>query len=112
MALESKMAMSVLWDAITGEQIGAILVPQISTLPFCNSSRDHGSVMRYDFQQRGKYQKNCAVFENAKQNFMRSHCTGATRADSWVDIDVVLELVCNASLCKLFPDQSYVKEIH
>jgi hypothetical protein len=25
---------------------------------------------------------------------------------------VVLELVCNASLCKLFPDQSYVKEIH
>jgi oxepin-CoA hydrolase/3-oxo-5,6-dehydrosuberyl-CoA semialdehyde dehydrogenase len=76
--------------------------------------RDHGKVLRnMTFQQRGNMIKKLALYlEKRKAQFYEiSYKTGATRADSWVDIEGGFgNLFANASLRKLFPDQSYAVE--
>ncbi|PRP68338.1 phenylacetic acid degradation bifunctional protein PaaZ [Nonlabens agnitus] len=103
-----------MWDAITGEQIGATSTANLDIAGVLQYGRDHGKVLRdMTFQQRGNMIKKLALYlEKHKAKFYEiSYRTGATRADSWVDIEGGFgNLFANASLRKLFPDQSYAVE--
>ncbi|BAO55646.1 phenylacetic acid degradation protein PaaN, ring-opening aldehyde dehydrogenase [Nonlabens marinus S1-08] len=103
-----------MWDAITGEQIGATSTANLDIASVLQYGRDHGKTLRnMTFQQRGNMIKKLALYlEKRKAKFYEvSYRTGATRADSWVDIEGGFgNLFANASLRKLFPDQSYAVE--
>lgn len=62
------------------------------------------------FQQRGRMIKSLALYlhEKRKSYYETSYMTGATKSDSWVDIEGGIgNLFANASLRKKFPDQPY-----
>lgn len=104
----------LMWDAITGEQIGATSTANLDIAAVLQYGRDHGKILRsMTFQQRGNMIKKLALYlEKRKAQFYEiSYKTGATRADSWVDIEGGFgNLFANASLRKLFSDQSYAVE--
>ncbi|MEN8816825.1 MAG: phenylacetic acid degradation bifunctional protein PaaZ [Nonlabens sp.] len=103
-----------MYDAITGEVIGLTSTEGLDIASALQYGRDHGKVLRdMTFQQRGNMIKKLALYLNKhKAKFYDiSYKTGATRADSWVDIEGGFgNLFANASLRKLFPDQSYAVE--
>jgi oxepin-CoA hydrolase/3-oxo-5,6-dehydrosuberyl-CoA semialdehyde dehydrogenase len=103
-----------MYDAITGEVIGLTSTEGLDIKSALQYGRDHGKVLRdMTFQQRGTMIKKLALYlEKRKAAFYEiSYRTGATRADSWVDIEGGFgNLFANASLRKLFPDQSYAVE--
>jgi oxepin-CoA hydrolase/3-oxo-5,6-dehydrosuberyl-CoA semialdehyde dehydrogenase len=62
------------------------------------------------FQERGNMIKNLALYLTKRKDafYEISYKTGATRVDSWIDIEGGFgNLFANASLRKLFPNQSY-----
>lgn len=105
------------FHAITGELIGT-----------CSSEGlDYGSILEYGrkvgstalrkmtFQERGEMLKALALHLNKrKENFYElSKATGATRIDSWIDIEGGIgNLFANASLRKQFPDLPYHVDGH
>ncbi|AZQ43810.1 phenylacetic acid degradation bifunctional protein PaaZ [Nonlabens ponticola] len=103
-----------MYDAITGEVIGLTSTNDLDIPSVLQYGRDHGKVLRdMTFQQRGNMIKKLALYleKRKKQFYEVSYKTGATRADSWVDIEGGFgNLFANASLRKLFPDQSYAVE--
>jgi oxepin-CoA hydrolase/3-oxo-5,6-dehydrosuberyl-CoA semialdehyde dehydrogenase len=103
-----------MYDAITGEVLGQTSTKGLDIAGVLQYGRDHGSVLRnMTFQQRGNMIKKLALYlEKRKRKFYDiSYRTGATRSDSWVDIEGGFgNLFANASLRKLFPDQSYAVE--
>ena len=70
-----------------------------------------GEVLRkMTFQERGNMLKKLAFYLAKRKNefYDLSYRTGATRLDSWIDIEGGFgNLFANASLRKLFPNQSY-----
>jgi oxepin-CoA hydrolase/3-oxo-5,6-dehydrosuberyl-CoA semialdehyde dehydrogenase len=103
-----------MYDAITGEVIGLTSTSGLDVASALQYGRDHGKVLRgMTFQQRGNMIKKLAMYLNKRKEafYDISYKTGATRADSWVDIEGGFgNLFANASLRKLFPDQSYAVE--
>lgn len=103
-----------MYDAITGEVIGLTSTEGLDITSALQFGRDHGKALRdMTFQQRGNMIKKLALYLNKRkeQFYEISYKTGATRADSWVDIEGGFgNLFANASLRKLFPDQSYAVE--
>lgn len=62
------------------------------------------------FQERGNMLKSLALYltKRKEQFYELSFRTGATRVDSWIDIEGGFgNLFANASLRKLFPNQPY-----
>jgi len=103
-----------MYDAITGEIIGLTSTEGLDIASALQYGRDHGKALReMTFQQRGNMIKRLALYLNKRKAkfYDISYRTGATRADSWVDIEGGFgNLFANASLRKLFPDQSYAVE--
>ncbi|MFC4633903.1 phenylacetic acid degradation bifunctional protein PaaZ [Dokdonia ponticola] len=103
-----------MYDAITGEVIGLTSTEGLDIASALQYGRDHGKALRdMTFQQRGNMIKKLALYLNKRKEafYEVSYKTGATRADSWVDIEGGFgNLFANASLRKLFPDQSYAVE--
>lgn len=103
-----------MYDAITGDIIGLTSTDGLDIAGALQYGRDHGHVLRkMTFQQRGNMIKKLALYLNKrKEHFYDiSYKTGATRVDSWIDIEGGFgNLFANASLRKLFPDQSYAVE--
>ncbi|MGB5981813.1 MAG: phenylacetic acid degradation bifunctional protein PaaZ [Nonlabens sp.] len=103
-----------MYDAITGEVIGLTSTEGLDIPSVLQYGRDQGKILRdMTFQQRGNMIKKLALYlEKRKRKFYDiSYRTGATRADSWVDIEGGFgNLFANASLRKLFPDQNYAVE--
>ena len=103
-----------MYDAITGEVIGLTSTEGLDIGGALQYGRDHGHILRkMTFQQRGNMIKKLALYLNKrKEHFYDiSYKTGATRVDSWIDIEGGFgNLFANASLRKLFPDQSYAVE--
>jgi len=103
-----------MYDAITGEVIGLTSTEGLDIAGALQYGRDHGHVLRkMTFQQRGNMIKKLALYLNKRkeQFYDISYKTGATRVDSWIDIEGGFgNLFANASLRKLFPDQSYAVE--
>lgn len=99
-------------DAITGEAIGAVSSAGIDFAAVLQFGREHGgpALRRMTFQERGRMLKELALFLAARKEryYEVSYRTGATRIDSWIDIEGGIgNLFANASLRKQFPDLPY-----
>ena len=102
---------TVLHNAITGAEIGTVS----SGLDFSSMmeyARDMGSpaLRKLTFQQRGLMLKKLALhLHKVKSKFYPiSFQTGATKIDSWIDIEGGIgNLFANASLRRQFPDQYF-----
>ena len=99
------------FDSITGEHFTSTTVEGLDVASILQYGRDKGHTLRkMTFQQRGNMLKSLAMYlTKRKQAFYEiSYRTGATKRDSWVDIEGGFgNLFANASLRKLFPNQTY-----
>jgi oxepin-CoA hydrolase / 3-oxo-5,6-dehydrosuberyl-CoA semialdehyde dehydrogenase len=99
------------FDSITGEHFTSTTVEGIDVPSILQYGREKGKTLRkMTFQQRGNMLKSLALhLTKRKQAFYEiSYRTGATKRDSWVDIEGGFgNLFANASLRKLFPNQTY-----
>jgi oxepin-CoA hydrolase/3-oxo-5,6-dehydrosuberyl-CoA semialdehyde dehydrogenase len=98
-------------DAVTGEVIALSDTEGLDFAEILQYGRDKGEALRkMTFQERGNMLKSLALhLVKKKADFYEiSYRTGATKVDSWIDIEGGFgNLFANASLRKLFPNQSY-----
>jgi oxepin-CoA hydrolase/3-oxo-5,6-dehydrosuberyl-CoA semialdehyde dehydrogenase len=100
-----------LYNAINGNQIGTVSSAGIDFSEVLNYGRKHGRALRkMTFQERGRMLKALALFlmERKAKYYEVSAWTGATKVDSWIDIEGGIgNLFANASLRRQFPDLPY-----
>jgi oxepin-CoA hydrolase/3-oxo-5,6-dehydrosuberyl-CoA semialdehyde dehydrogenase len=99
-------------DAITGEAFTSVAIEGLDIPEILQYGRTKGGevLRKMTFQERGNMLKKLALYLlKKKESFYElSYRTGATRIDSWIDIEGGFgNLFANASLRKLFPNQSY-----
>src|SRR5215467_8758113 len=102
----------VLKDAVNGEEIGIAATSGLDFASILNYARTVGNpaLRKMTFHERGRMLRALAVYLNErKEKFYRlSYKTGATKTDSWIDIEGGFgNLFSNASLRRKFPDLSY-----
>ncbi|HEV8507686.1 MAG TPA: phenylacetic acid degradation bifunctional protein PaaZ [Chitinophagaceae bacterium] len=102
----------VLQDAVTGEEIAIATTEGLDFGSILDYGRTVGNpaLRRMTFHERGRMLRALAGYLNErKEEFYRvSYKTGATKADSWIDIEGGFgNLFSNASLRRKFPDLSY-----
>ncbi len=100
------------FDAITGEVISNIAIEGLDIPEILHYGRTKGGeiLREMTFQERGNMLKKLAFYLIKKKDpfYELSYRTGATKVDSWIDIEGGFgNLFANASLRKLFPNQSY-----
>jgi oxepin-CoA hydrolase / 3-oxo-5,6-dehydrosuberyl-CoA semialdehyde dehydrogenase len=101
-----------LFNAITGELIGVCSSGGLDYESIMAYGREKGgkALRKMTFGQRGIMLKNLALFllERKENYYKLSTATGATRIDSWIDIEGGIgNLFANASLRRQFPDLPY-----
>lgn len=100
-----------LFNAITGEELGTVSSNGLDFGEMLQYGRERGhSLRKMTFHERGMMLKKLAMHLMSKKNefYKISWATGATKADSWVDIEGGFgNLFSYASLRKQFPAQSY-----
>ncbi|MFP5471812.1 MAG: aldehyde dehydrogenase family protein, partial [Bacteroidia bacterium] len=101
-----------LFNAITGEQIGVCSSGGLDYESIMAYGREKGgkALRKMTFRERGIMLKNLALFllERKENYYQLSAATGATRIDSWIDIEGGIgNLFANASLRRQFPDLPY-----
>jgi oxepin-CoA hydrolase/3-oxo-5,6-dehydrosuberyl-CoA semialdehyde dehydrogenase len=100
-----------LYNAINGNQIGTVSSAGIDFSEVLEYGRKHGRALRkMTFQERGRMIKALALFlmERKAKYYEVSAWTGATKVDSWIDIEGGIgNLFANASLRRQFPDLPY-----
>ncbi|GAB4253560.1 MAG: phenylacetic acid degradation bifunctional protein PaaZ [Vicingaceae bacterium] len=101
-----------LYHAITGEQIGTASSAGLDYKAILEYGRNIGgpALRKMTFQERGRMLKSLALhLLSIKEKFYKlSTATGATRMDSWIDIEGGIgNLFANASLRRQFPDLPY-----
>lgn len=101
-----------LFNAITGQQIGTCSSVGLPYEEMMHYAREKGgkALRKITFQQRGLMLKELAVFllKNKRKYYELSAATGATRVDSWIDIEGGIgNLFANAALRRQFPDLPY-----
>ena len=99
-------------NAITGEIISSCSSADLDYEAVLDYGRKIGSsaLRKMTFQQRGEMIKSLALHLHKKKEifYELSKATGATRIDSWIDIEGGIgNLFANASLRKQFPDLPY-----
>jgi oxepin-CoA hydrolase/3-oxo-5,6-dehydrosuberyl-CoA semialdehyde dehydrogenase len=102
----------VLHNAITGEAIYTASSEGLDFGAMMNYARRVGGpqLRKLTFQERGRMLKALALYlmERKEYFYEISYLTGATRADSWVDIEGGIgNLFANASLRRQFPDERF-----
>ena len=103
---------TLLFNSITGAAIGSVSSAGINFSEVLEYGRSKGgSVLRkMTFQERGRMLKALALhlLEQKEKYYEVSSWTGATKIDSWIDIEGGIgNLFANASLRKQFPDLPY-----
>ncbi len=101
-----------LFDSVTGVIIGNASTDGLNFGEILQYGRTKGSekLRKMTFQERGNMIKSLAMYltKRKEQFYEISYRTGATRVDSWIDIEGGFgNLFANASLRKLFPNQPY-----
>ncbi len=101
-----------LYDAVNGEIIAAATTKGLDFASILQYGRETGnaSLRRMTFHERGRMLKALAAYllERKEKFYEVSYHTGATRADSWIDIEGGIgNLFSNASLRRKFPDLPY-----
>ena len=96
-------------DAVTGDDIGIVSSAGLDYEAILQYGREKGgkALRKMTFQERGRMLKALALhlFEVKDQFYETSFRTGATKIDSWVDIEGGIgNLFANASLRRQFPD--------
>ena len=92
--------------------IGNVSTQGLDFSEILHYSRTKGAekLRKMTFQERGNMLKSLAMYLNKRKEafYEISYRTGATRVDSWIDIEGGFgNLFANASLRKLFPNQTY-----
>ena len=101
-----------LYDGANGELIGYATSKGLDFDEMLKYGRKVGNpaLRNMTFQERGRMLKALALylFDRRKSYYDVSYKTGATKGDSWVDIEGGIgNLFANASLRKKFPDQTF-----
>ena len=105
----------LLYDAVTGECIAAATTKGLDFAGVLRYGREVGNpaLRKMTFHERGRMLKALAnhLMERKEQFYNISYHTGATRADSWIDIEGGIgNLFSNASLRRKFPDLPYTTD--
>ena len=89
--VEGEGAGTPLYHAVTGEQIAEATTAGIDFKAALEYARNVGSpnLRKMTFHQRARMLKALALYLNEKKDifYQLSYATGATKADSWVDIE-------------------------
>lgn len=101
-----------LYNAITGDVVAVTSSKGLDFVKMCDYARTVGGpkLRKMTFQQRGLMLKALAMhlLSKKEQFYKISWATGATRIDSWVDIEGGIgNLFTYASLRRQFPDETY-----
>lgn len=101
-----------LFNAITGDAVATASSEGLDFGRMCHYARSVGGpkLRKMTFQQRGLMLKALALhlLSKKEQFYQISWATGATRADSWVDIEGGIgNLFTYASLRRTFPNETY-----
>ena len=101
-----------LHNAITGNKIGSVSSKGFDFAEILNYGRTTGGkkLRKMTFHERGRMLKALALYllDQKKKYYEVSAWTGATKSDSWVDIEGGIgNLFANASLRRQFPDLPY-----
>jgi oxepin-CoA hydrolase/3-oxo-5,6-dehydrosuberyl-CoA semialdehyde dehydrogenase len=101
-----------LYNAVTGEAIAAASTNGLDFKSILDYGRNVGNpaLRKMTFHQRGNMLKALALHlrQHLDKFYQLSYKTGATRADSWVDIEGGIgNLFANASLRRKFPDEVF-----
>ena len=101
-----------LFNAITGDVVATTSSKGLDFGQMCDYARTVGGpkLRKMTFQERGLMLKALALhLQNKKEDFYKvSWATGATRVDSWVDIEGGIgNLFTYASLRRQFPNETY-----
>jgi oxepin-CoA hydrolase/3-oxo-5,6-dehydrosuberyl-CoA semialdehyde dehydrogenase len=101
-----------LFNAITGEVVATASSKGLDFAKMCEYARTVGGpkLRKMTFQERGQMLKALAIhLQSKKEEFYKiSWATGATRADSWVDIEGGFgNLFTYASLRRQFPNETF-----
>ena len=102
----------VLYDAVTGEAFTRASTAGVDFAEVLAYARAVGNpaLRQMTFHQRGRMLKALALHLAARKEkfYTLSYRTGATRADSWIDIEGGIgNLFSYASLRRKFPDEAY-----
>ncbi len=100
------------YNALTGDKIGEVSSAGLDFNEILQYGRSIGSqkLRKMTFQERGRMLKALALYlmERKDSYYAISHLTGATKVDSWIDIEGGIgNLFANASLRRQFPDLPY-----
>ena len=103
------------YNAINGDAIGVVSSEGLDYKGMLDYARNVGgpALRRMTFQERGRMLKALALHltERKEKFYALSAATGATRMDSWIDIEGGIgNLFAYASLRKQFPDLPYAVE--
>ncbi|HHS96162.1 MAG TPA: phenylacetic acid degradation bifunctional protein PaaZ, partial [Phaeodactylibacter sp.] len=101
-----------LFNAITGETIATASTQGLDFADILDYGRTVGgpALRKMTFHERGRMLKALALHLHSKRHefYPISYWTGATKADSWIDIDGGIgTLFAYASLRKKFPNETY-----
>jgi len=109
--IEGQGVETQLFHAITGQELGSVSSAGIDFAEVLAYGRNKGLALRkMTFQERGRMLKALALYlmERKEKYYQVSAQTGATKIDSWIDIEGgVGNLFANASLRRQFPDLPY-----
>ena len=103
---------TTLYNALTGDIIGETSSAGLDYNQILAYGREVGgkALRKMTFQERGRMLKALALFlmDKKESYYTLSALTGATRVDSWIDIEGGIgNVFANASLRKQFPDLPY-----
>lgn len=102
----------MLFDAVSGSEIATASTAGIDFKEVLQYGRDVGGpkLRKMTFHERGRMLKALALhlYEVRKKFYDLSYATGATKGDSWIDIDGGIgNLFAYSSLRKQFPNEAY-----
>lgn len=102
----------LLYDAVTGDTLGAASTTGLDFAGILHYARTHGgpALRKMTFHERGRMLRALALHLTEKKElfYTISYRTGATRADSWIDIEGGIgNLFAYASLRRKFPDEPF-----
>ena len=102
----------LLYNAVTGEAISSATTQGLDFESILNYAREKGNpaLRKMTFQERGRMLRALAIhlLDKKEQFYTISYQTGATRIDSWIDIEGGIgNLFSNASLRRKLPDDTF-----
>jgi oxepin-CoA hydrolase / 3-oxo-5,6-dehydrosuberyl-CoA semialdehyde dehydrogenase len=102
----------MLYNAITGDEVATASSEGLDFGAMLTYARSTGGITlrKMTFHERGRMLKALALFLNEKKTsyYELSYATGATKIDSWIDIDGGIgNLFAYASLRKFFPNERF-----